>query len=247
MLCLTKGEIDMNQNYFMYEWQKHKQYYDTLSDGSIHLHENAPERIKQSYAEYERIMGKVNEFPKRKTSFFSFASKAKDNSKNDSEKHAVNIHDTNIKPIFDQESKKAILKDILDALPEWFGIEAAKQEYIDEGSNLPFWAYYENQQPVGFIAVKKHTNDSAEIYVMGVLKEYQHRHIGTFLVKECENWCRMDNIKYLQVKTVSEDSPDEYYAKTRLFYTSVGFSSLEVMPDLWDECNPCLIMVKKLS
>ncbi|MFP9213188.1 GNAT family N-acetyltransferase, partial [Enterococcus faecalis] len=31
------------------------------------------------------------------------------------------------------------------------------------------------------------------------------------------------------------------------FYESLGFSRLEVFPNLWDEQNPCLVLVKKLE
>jgi hypothetical protein len=40
--------------------------------------------------------------------------------------------------------------------------------------------------------------------------------------------------------------PDEGYARTREFYTALGFRPLEELPDLWPD-NPCLIMVKSLG
>jgi len=35
----------------------------------------------------------------------------------------------------------------------------------------------------------------------------------------------------------------EEYDQTVAFYESLGFKKLEVFPTLWDEWNPCLIMV----
>jgi hypothetical protein len=35
---------------------------------------------------------------------------------------------------------------------------------------LPFWAAFDSPAPVGFIAILKHFDKAAEIYVMGVLK-----------------------------------------------------------------------------
>lgn len=53
------------------------------------------------------------------------------------------------------------------------------------------------------------------------------------------------NYKYLQVKTVDEGHYKEY-DQTIAFYKKMGFSKLEVFPDLWDEWNPCLVMVKAI-
>lgn len=50
---------------------------------------------------------------------------------------------------------------------------------------------------------------------------------------------------YLQVKTVDQGHYKEY-DQTIGFYHSCGFVKLEVFPNLWDEWNPCLIMIKKL-
>lgn len=239
----------MSQNNFMYEWRKAKEHYDTLSDGSVLIHEDAPENVKRSYQEYERIMGKVNSFPKMRSSLFSFKSKDKDvNEVKSTSSVSVAKYEKNknIKAIFDANDKMNITKKILTSLPNWFGIESSINEYVEKSAFMPFWAYQDNGEAIGFIAVKKHNEDSAEVYVMGVLDNYHRKHIGYNLLKECEQWCRSDGIKYLQVKTVSEDSADEFYAQTRAFYKAVGFSSLEVFPTLWDEHNPCLLMIKKL-
>jgi len=47
------------------------------------------------------------------------------------------------------------------------------------------------------------------------------------------------------VKTVEEGTYVEY-DQTVAFYKSVGFSKLGVFPTLWNEDNPCLIMIKAL-
>ena len=52
--------------------------------------------------------------------------------------------------------------------------------------------------------------------------------------------------EYLQVKTLSERHPDLNYARTRAFYSAMGFRPLEEFPELWGEKNPCLQMIKSL-
>ncbi|MCC5890907.1 MAG: N-acetyltransferase, partial [Alkalibacterium sp.] len=49
-----------------------------------------------------------------------------------------------------------------------------------------------------------------------------------------------------QVKTVDQGHYKEY-DQTIAFYQKQGFKKLEVFPTLWDEWNPCLVLVKKLN
>lgn len=67
------------------------------------------------------------------------------------------------------------------------------------------------------------------------------------LVAEAEKTMAKKKFEFLQVKTVDGASEDEYYKKTRLFYEAQGFKKLEVFPTLWDEHNPCLLLVKSLK
>ena len=57
---------------------------------------------------------------------------------------------------------------------------------------------------------------------------------------------KTSSVEYLQVKTLGPSHPDENYASTRAFYLAMGFRPLEEFKHIWDEHNPCLIMVKKL-
>lgn len=55
-----------------------------------------------------------------------------------------------------------------------------------------------------------------------------------------------DSYKFLQVKTVAQGKYKEYDS-TIQFYRSIGFTEFEVIPTLWDEWNPCLIMIKSIA
>lgn len=54
-----------------------------------------------------------------------------------------------------------------------------------------------------------------------------------------------DRYEYIQVKTVDEGHYTEY-DQAVAFYKSVGFRKMEVLPTLWDEWRPCLILIKKI-
>lgn len=135
---------------------------------------------------------------------------------------------------------------ILRMLPDWFGQEMGIQAYESEiGSLLTFLAMMD-EHPVGFLSLKQHMPLAAEIYVMAVNPLFHHNGIGRSLVRAAEAYALDQGILYLQVKTLGPSRVDEGYARTRAFYESAGFCPLEELKTIWDENNPCLLMVKRL-
>ena len=150
-----------------------------------------------------------------------------------------------IKKIEDAELKASIVKDILIGLPNYFGLPESTANYIEESKELDLWAAIFNGEYIGFITLKRTSEDCGEIHCMGVKNEYHRMGIGRnlFLAMEEE---AVESYSYLQVKTVDEGHYSEY-DQTVAFYKSLGFSKLEVFPTLWDEHNPCLILIKSIS
>lgn len=150
--------------------------------------------------------------------------------------------------IDDPDSKAAICERILRSLPQWFGLEESLLEYAAEVRELPFFVVYSgNHMAVGFVALKPQTPFAAEVCVMGVLEEFHRQGVGKLLIAQCCEESRASGRVFLTVKTLAESRDNASYAKTRLFYSSMGFYPLEVFPSLWDECNPCLLMAKYLG
>ncbi|MEN6340275.1 MAG: GNAT family N-acetyltransferase [Clostridiaceae bacterium] len=141
-----------------------------------------------------------------------------------------------------EEEKRRVAREVLADLPEWFGIPESTEEYIDESAKMPFWASYFNHETAGFIALKQTSPFAAELYVAGVKKRFHRQGIGRELFSAFYEYAKQSGYEFLQVKTVDEGRYEEY-DQTRLFYESLGFRKLEVFPTLWDEWNPCLIMV----
>lgn len=151
-----------------------------------------------------------------------------------------------VKEIADESKKSEVTNYILRELPEWFGIEKSIVEYVENVKDRDFFAVYDNESPVGFVCLKYNNAYTAEVYVMGILKEYHKKGIGKQLILKCEEKAKLNNIKYLMVKTLGESHSDENYKKTRLFYNKVGFYPLEEIKEIWGKENPCLIMVKNI-
>jgi len=95
--------------------------------------------------------------------------------------------------------------------------------------------------------VKIHYNRTGDIYVCGIDSNYHRKGIGTLLYKTIENYFIKNACEYIIVKTLSEKNQDENYAKTREFYKKMGFKELITLTEMWDENNPCLIMIKCIN
>ena len=60
--------------------------------------------------------------------------------------------------LYDPKTKKAVARGILEALPEWFGIAEAREEYIAQSAAEPFWCAYDGDKPMAsFIYTKRAT------------------------------------------------------------------------------------------
>lgn len=147
-----------------------------------------------------------------------------------------------IKTVTDKDEKEYITRLILEALPDWFGIEEAREEYIRQSRDLPLFAAYDEDRPVGFLCLKETGKATAELHVLGVLKEYHRKGIGRKLFEKAKEAAIRQGCSFLQVKTVQMGRYDDY-DDTNRFYLSLGFKEFEVFPDLWDENNPCQIYV----
>ena len=147
-----------------------------------------------------------------------------------------------IRFITNEHEKEQIATFILNDLPDWFGLPESTMEYIKESKRMPFWASFSEDKPNGFIVLKETSKYTAEIYVMGVLKDEHHSGIVTRLWNYFLQYAKEHGYEYVQVKTV-ESGNNKYYDITNKFYKHLGFRELEVFRTLWDEWNPCQVYV----
>lgn len=145
--------------------------------------------------------------------------------------------------LIDSDTAKAsIARTILEALPDWFGIPEATEEYIADSRGRPFFCACDGERPVGFLYLKETGKHTVELAVMGVRQEYHRRGIGSMLFEQARQEAVRLGYSFIQVKTV-QMGRYAIYDDTNRFYLSLGFKELEVFPRLWDECNPCQIYI----
>jgi len=152
-----------------------------------------------------------------------------------------------IKLVTDQEERSQICKRILQKLPEWFGIPEAILSYTDEVRNMETWAAVIAGRTCGFISINTPNEATAEIHVMGILREHHRKGIGRLLVEKAESHLIRQRFRFLQVKTLSASRPSAEYDITRNFYLKLGFCPVEEFKTLWGSANPCLQLIKPLQ
>ncbi len=148
--------------------------------------------------------------------------------------------------VTDPGRRAAIAREILEALPDWFGLPESREAYIRESRGQPFWADAEDGAVRGFLAMKETSPYTAELAVMGVLPEFHRQGVGRALFEAFRQYARERGYAFLQVKTVREGCYD-VYDQTNAFYKRLGFRELECFPTLWDEKNPCQIYVMSVQ
>ena len=154
-------------------------------------------------------------------------------------------HDILIREVIQDGDKKMISRQILEALPDWFEVPEAREEYIRSSEGKPFFAAFRGQVPVGFLYLKETGKATVELAVTGVLKALHRRGTGRALFEAAKAYAVAAGYEFMQVKTVAEGLYEDY-DRTNLFYLALGFKEFEVIPTLWDEGNPCQIYVMAL-
>lgn len=150
-----------------------------------------------------------------------------------------------IELIEEMSKKQKIVREILEELPEWFGLSESREEYIGDSAEQICFAAVEKERYIGFLCLKETGKATVELAVLGVLKEFHHQGIGTDLFTEAKKHAVQQGYSFMQVKTV-QMGRYAVYDDTNRFYQSLGFQEFEVFPTLWDKRNPCQIYVMNI-
>ena len=148
--------------------------------------------------------------------------------------------------IKDPNEKKAIAREVLEDLTQWFEVEESREGYIAGSADWIFLAAKDGEKPMGFLCLKQTGNATVELAVMGVKKEYHRNGAGRELVEKAKEVAKAEGYEFMQVKTVKMGVYEDYDITNR-FYLSMGFEEFEVLEEYWDKDNPCQIYVMYLK
>ena len=148
-----------------------------------------------------------------------------------------------LSPVAVASGRDAVCREVLEALPEWFGRPAAVASYVAASRTQPMLASFAGDgSPVAMLSLKLHASATAEVHVLGVKRPWHRRGIGRALVSAALSEARARGLDLLTVKTLAASHPDPHYVATRRFYEAVGFLPVQEFPTLWGPDTPCLLM-----
>jgi ribosomal protein S18 acetylase RimI-like enzyme len=114
-----------------------------------------------------------------------------------------------IQPVPILDRRGTICREVLESLPEWFGIPASVENYVPTADELPMLACFGPAgEVVGFVSVKTRTAFAAEVYVMGVKRAWHRRGIGRGLIEAAVELAISQDVRFLTVKTLSASKDD---------------------------------------
>lgn len=136
-------------------------------------------------------------------------------------------------------------RQILAALPDWFGIPEANEHYVRAATEKASYLARADGTTVGVALLDRHFPTTGEIHLIAVAPQAHGSGVGSALLAAIEADLVADGARLLEVKTVGPSFDDQGYAATRAFYEARGFLPLEEINGLdWD--GPTLILVKLL-
>jgi N-acetylglutamate synthase-like GNAT family acetyltransferase len=134
---------------------------------------------------------------------------------------------------------------ILRALPEWFGIDSAVRDYVEDARSRPVLGATLDGRVIGVLVLHPTTDLATELHLLAVDPGFHGCGAGSALLAAAERELRRSGTRLLHVKTLGASHPSAHYARTRAFYERRGFLPMEERTDIWPG-NPCLFMVKVL-
>ena len=137
-------------------------------------------------------------------------------------------------------------EELIAALPDWFGIPESNASYLRNLGALPSWVALKEGAVVGAAALEESLPGSLEIHFMAVHPAWHRQGIGRRLEENLEAEARRRGGRWLHVKTLASSHPDPFYARTRAFYSALGFTPLFESSLFWGPENPAVVLVKAL-
>ena len=135
---------------------------------------------------------------------------------------------------------------VMRALPAWFGIEQAIQNYAKDLESCDGFAAVDDEHVVGFVGLKRYGSHAIELNVIGVLPQHRRKGIGSALLRSVEAEARESGVTFLHTKTLSASRQNEAYEQSREFWRASGFLPLDEHL-LWGPSSPCLVLLKALK
>ncbi len=125
-----------------------------------------------------------------------------------------------------QDLAEELCRKITVDLPEYFGLPDVNEHYAIGVRSCTNFSAITDRGCLGLISIDFPYPTNANIYWMGILRDFQRRGIGHQLIDEACKFAKESGAKTITVETLAPLESDENYLKTYKFYQSVGFLPL---------------------
>ena len=146
-----------------------------------------------------------------------------------------------------EPSDRGRCSEILDSLPEWFGIPASNDGYLTGLNPESSAVILVDGEVFGFISLALTAERSVEIDVLALDFKARRQGLGSRLISWAEALCGEHEVRWLHVKSRGPSTPDPHYRNTRAFYAAMGFEPLFESLSLWGPEDAALILVKRIA
>jgi N-acetylglutamate synthase-like GNAT family acetyltransferase len=92
-----------------------------------------------------------------------------------------------IKEIKNNSEKTQIWKAIYPTIPDWFGQDTSNKEYEQTIKACEVFTAYHETNLLGFIALKYHFTETAEIFLMAIYPKFHRKGIGKKLFQKARS------------------------------------------------------------
>lgn len=137
---------------------------------------------------------------------------------------------------------------IVGRSPEYFSAGEIEQMRRGLAETDDLYTASVGGEVAGFAAVRRRSEQVAEVLWLAVDLEHRGRGIGSMLLGKVIADLHSTGAEVLEVKILAEEAGYPPYKATRRFYEKLGFIHLETIDPYpgWEPGNPCAIYVKVL-
>jgi GNAT superfamily N-acetyltransferase len=119
--------------------------------------------------------------------------------------------------------RSRLVADLIDALPDWFGIPDANRHYVAGAASRRAFGAFDGPDCRGLVVVEPLFGRAMELWWLGVQPGLHRQGIGQALVEAAEAEAGRLGLPLMAVRTLSAADPDPGYARTRAFYEALGY------------------------
>jgi hypothetical protein len=144
------------------------------------------------------------------------------------------------------ENRSALCREILTALPSWFGIPESLEAYVRDSATLPMLGAMTEGGAIGFISLKDQTVRHRSLRARRETGMAAQGRRAT-IVRVRRRWAAASGRSLLYRQDRGSPRRRSRLWRDAGLLRGVGFKAIEVFPTLWHERNPCLFMLKPLG